>query len=90
MSGHVVALKSYDRKNLQQGTASLALQNEIFNLANLNHPNIIRLHEVIDSQTHVHLVTELCDGKNLYHLIKKNREKNIAGLPEEQARPILK
>ena len=48
----------------------------------------MRLYEVIDNRTHVHLVMELCHGKNLYHLIKK--KKPDQKLPEPDAANIFK
>ena len=68
-----MALKIYEKKNLTQESASLALHREIFVLANMEHENIMRLYEVVDSRTHVHLVMELCHGKNLYHFLKKRK-----------------
>ena len=70
-TGHTIALKSYDKKNLVNEDAELALHREIYTLATLKHTNIMRLYEVIDMRTHVHLVMELCHGKNLFHYIKK-------------------
>jgi len=78
----VIALKIYEKKNLQQESASLALHREIYVLANLRHPNIMRLYEVIDSRTHVHLVMELCLGKNLYHSVKKRKPLQRFSEPE--------
>jgi serine/threonine protein kinase len=49
----------------------MAVQREINTLSDLWHPNIMKLHEVIDQRTHVHLVMELCNGMSIYHLIKK-------------------
>jgi len=31
----------------------------------------MKLHEVIDQRTQVHLVMELCNGMSIYHMIKK-------------------
>ena len=45
------------------------------------------LYEVIDSRTHVHLVMELCNGRNLYHFIKK---KKFMRLDEVEAKKIFK
>ena len=70
-TGHVLALKTYEKKNLQREEASTSLHREIYMLANLRHENIMRLYEVIDTRTQVHLVMELCAGKNLYHHIKR-------------------
>jgi serine/threonine protein kinase len=44
----VVALKTYEKKNLKQEDAQNAVHNEINTLSDLSHPNIMRLHEVID------------------------------------------
>jgi serine/threonine protein kinase len=70
-TGHLVALKTYEKKNLTVQEAAQALHREIYILANLKHSNIMRLHEVIDNRTHVHLVMELCGGTSLFHHIKK-------------------
>ena len=80
-------MKIYDKKNLKKEEASVCLHREIYVLANLRHPNIMRLYEVIDSRSHVHLVMELCEGKNLYHLIKKR--KPYQNLPEKEAAGIF-
>ena len=87
-TGHLTALKIYEKKNLQLESASLALHREIYVLANLRHPNIMRLYEVVDSRTHVHLVMELCFGKNLYHSIKKR--KPLQRLPELEAAGVFR
>jgi MAP/microtubule affinity-regulating kinase len=88
-TGHIVALKTYEKKNIQGDAQAKALHKEIFILAHLDHPNIMSLHEVIDSRTHVHLVMELCHGKSLYHLIKKARDQASPVLPEDQVRLIF-
>lgn len=82
ISGNVVALKIYEKKNLTDENASLALHREIYVLANLDHPNIMRLYEVIDSRTHVHLVMELCEGRNLFHFLKKRKPRMRLTEPE--------
>lgn len=53
----------------------------------MHHDNIMSLYEVIDSRSHVQLVMELCNGKNLYHFIKK---KKFMRLDESEALPIFK
>jgi len=68
ITGHFVAMKIYEKKNLRDEEMSTALRREIYILAALNHPNIVSLYEVINSRTHVHLVMELCDGKSLYRI----------------------
>ena len=48
----------------------------------------MRLYEVIDSRTHVHLVMELCHGKSLYHFVKKRKPDQC--IPEAEAAPIFR
>ena len=48
----------------------------------------MRLYEVIDARTQVHLVMELCHGKHLFHFIKKRKPDQA--IPEAQAAPIFK
>ena len=86
-TGHAIALKTYEKKNLTHESASLALHREIYVLATLKHPNIMRLYEVIDMRTHVHLVMELCHGKNLFHFVKKRKPDQR--LPEPEAAHIF-
>ena len=73
-TGHTCALKIYEKKNIKGAESSQALQHEIQILAMVKHENIVALHEVIDSRTHVHLVMELCEGKSLIHLVKKSQQ----------------
>lgn len=67
----VLALKTYEKKNLKQLEAQQAVQSEIHILADLHHPKIMALYEVIDQRTQVHLVMELCKGMPLFHHVKK-------------------
>jgi calcium-dependent protein kinase len=39
---------------------------EIDILKNLNHPNIVQLYEVFEDSHSLFLVTELCDGRELF------------------------
>ena len=51
----------------------------------IEHANIVSLHEVIDSRTNVHLVMELCEGKSLYHMVKKAQEQKCGAMSERRA-----
>ena len=83
----LIALKTYEKKNLRQEDAQNAVHNEINTLSDLFHPNIMRLHEVIDQRTHVHLVMELCTGMPIFHHIKKLPDQRIN---ESQCRSIFR
>jgi len=61
------------------------LKYEIDILKNLTHPNIVRLYEVYESKSSIYLVTELCDGRELFDEIS-DRDK----LREIEAAHVLK
>ena len=44
---------------------------EVEIMMTLNHPNIISLFHVIETEKRVYLITELCEGKSLYHHIRE-------------------
>lgn len=48
----------------------------------VQHPNVIKLYEVIDTQTKLYLVLELADGGDLYDYIMRHE----TGLSEQTAR----
>jgi len=57
----------------------MGIHREIFILAGLNHPNIMKLFEVIDTRTHVNLVTEFCPGCNLLDYVRTFGRKTKIG-----------
>jgi hypothetical protein len=87
-TGYSVALKTYEKKSLTHRSSLMAIHREIYILAGLEHPNIVRLFEVIDSTAKCHLVMELCLGRNLYQYIKKHKPKPY--LSENEAIPIFR
>ncbi len=42
------------------------LQNEICNINELDHPNILKMYEFFEDEKRYYLVTELCGGGELY------------------------
>lgn len=43
-----------------------ALREEIFAMCKLDHPGILRLEEVYESETHIFLIQQLCCGGDLF------------------------
>lgn len=60
-----VAIKILDKTKLDGKTQRL-LSREISSMENLHHPNVIRLFEVIETLTKLHLVMEFANGGELF------------------------
>ena len=63
---------------------SAALTREIHHHRRLHHPHVCKLYEVIATESHIWLVTELCSGGELFdYLAEKGR------LSEEESKTIF-
>jgi calcium-dependent protein kinase len=52
--------------NKMSATQKVRLEYEIDILKNLNHPNILKLYETFEEKKHIYLVTEYCEGGELF------------------------
>ncbi|XP_048748028.1 SNF-related serine/threonine-protein kinase-like isoform X4 [Ostrea edulis] len=76
-----VAVKVIDKTKLDDISKSHLFQ-EVRCMKLVQHPNVVRLYEVIDTQTKLYLILELGDGGDMYDYIMKHDK----GLPEDVAR----
>uniref|UniRef100_A0A8C5D6W6 SNF-related serine/threonine-protein kinase n=1 Tax=Gouania willdenowi TaxID=441366 RepID=A0A8C5D6W6_GOUWI len=70
-TGQLVAVKIIDKTKLDVMASSHLLQ-EVRCMRRVQHPNVVRLHEVIDTPTTLYLVMELADGGDLYDYILRH------------------
>ncbi|CAG9320531.1 unnamed protein product [Blepharisma stoltei] len=61
------AVKSISKERLQDSLD--LLKNELMILQLVDHPNIIKLYETYEDAKYIHLVTELCEGGDLYEYL---------------------
>ncbi|XP_043937170.1 uncharacterized protein LOC122809609 [Protopterus annectens] len=80
-TGEKVAVKVIDKTKLDK-TAMGHLLQEVRCMKLVQHPNVVRLYEVIDTQTKLYLILELGDGGDMFDYIMKYE----GGLSEEQAK----
>ena len=69
-SGEKVAIKQYDRYKLLDVQRKKQAIREIKILSKLEHSNIIKLHESIDTPKYVYLVMEYARGESLHSHLK--------------------
>jgi calcium-dependent protein kinase len=65
-----VAIKSILKSSIVKDIKHL--EEELFILSKINHPNIIRFHETYIDHRYIHIVMEACTGGELFDRIVKN------------------
>ncbi|CAG9862147.1 unnamed protein product [Phyllotreta striolata] len=80
-TGEKVAVKVIDKSKLDEVSKAHLFQ-EVRCMKLVQHPNVVRLYEVIDTATKLYLVLELGDGGDLYEYIMRHD----TGLPEKAAK----
>lgn len=78
-----VAIKILDKAKLDQKTRRMVTR-EVANMERVHHPNIIRLYEVVETYSKLHLVLEFAAGGELYHKIS-----TLGRMQEPQAKVIF-
>lgn len=84
-TGLRVAIKVIDKNKLDD-VSRTHLYQEVRCMKLVTHPSIIRLYEVIDTQSKLYLIQELGDGGDLYDFIMKHP----SGIVEDKARGIFR
>ena len=67
------------------------IQSEIKTLKQLRHQNIIRLHEVCDTESHLYIVTELMRGGDVFEYFEEKRvltEREVSSIIAQVARAL--
>ncbi len=70
---HVISGQGRVCKSILKGLAAIPmkqLESEIKIIAQLDHPNIVRLHEYFEDDTHIHLIMENCNDGDLMTKIR--------------------
>lgn len=80
-TGQLVAVKVIDKTKLDDLATGHLLQ-EVRCMKLVQHPNVVRLYEVIDTQTKLYLILELGDGGDMYDYILRHE----GGVAEDTAK----
>ncbi|CAM9162342.1 unnamed protein product [Phaeothamnion confervicola] len=69
-----VAIKVLEKAWIHRNRMGAAVTREVGLMAGLRHPNVVKLVEVMNSKTHVYVVLERVEGKELYdEIVSKER-----------------
>jgi MAP/microtubule affinity-regulating kinase len=69
-TGQRIAIKQYDRYKLLDNQRKKSALREIKILSRINHPNVVKLYESIDTPKYVYLVMEYVVGESLHSYLK--------------------
>ncbi|XP_032802047.2 serine/threonine-protein kinase NIM1 [Petromyzon marinus] len=78
-----VAIKLLDKSRMDERTLCL-LSCEILAMELLRHPNVVRLYEVVDTPSRLHLVMEYAPGGELF-----TRVSTVGALPHDEAKLVF-
>lgn len=80
-TGHPVALKIIDRHHVRQNQMVEQIKREISTMKLVNHPNVLKIMEVMASKTKIYIVLEYVAGGELFDKIAK-----LGRFKEDEAR----
>lgn len=75
-----VAIKTYEKFRLLDPTRKKSVHREIKILEKLEHPNVVKLYEIIDAPKQLHLVLEYISGCSLHTYLKKRPNRRLEEL----------
>ena len=84
------AAKRIDKKFLYNHKIGKYIENEIKFLKEIDHPNLIKLFEVIETSHFLHLVTDYCNGGGLDYQLNEYLEKYNHPFTEEIVQNIMR
>jgi len=82
-----VAIKVYEKSKLINAQRKLNVKKEIRILKKVNHPNIVKFHEVVNTTNNLYLIMEFIKGKSLTSYI---RDTPLRRLKESEAIRLFK
>jgi calcium-dependent protein kinase len=84
------AVKVLNLGLLESDAVLECLREEIFTMCQLDHPNILRLEEVYESETQIFLIQELCKGGDLFDRLDEKPEDEPYHYSEVQCAKLVK
>jgi calcium-dependent protein kinase len=86
-TGIKYAVKCLDLTLINTPESLLQLRNEIFIMCQLDHPNVMRIEEVYESNNELYIVQEICTGGDLFDRLDQQPHYHYT---EEQCASLVK
>ena len=80
-------MKIYQKNKLNNAQKKRSVSREITLLKNMNHPNVVRLYDSVETQQTINLFLEHCQGRSLYTFLKLKPYRRVS---ENTAKKIFK
>jgi serine/threonine protein kinase len=77
-NNEIYAAKIYDKISLKDPQRWKSVKSEIKVMEKLSHPNIVKLIECFDTDTHVYLIMEKINGCDLHNYVKYHTERKLS------------
>ena len=74
LTGKFVALKSISKQMMSDESSLKKVRQEYKILKKARHPNIVRLYESFDTESHIVYVMEVCGGGDLLTYVRRRRK----------------
>ncbi|KAI3659895.1 hypothetical protein MP638_003395 [Amoeboaphelidium occidentale] len=91
-TGKQVAVKMINKRKIKEAGMLQRVRKEIEIQQQLQHPSILELHGFFEDDNYVYLVTELCEGGELYRFLQQKRrrpDEKLGCLSEPEARGLM-
>lgn len=72
-----IAIKIYEKNKIKEVNRKKSIRREIMILQMLNHPNIVKIMDVVETNNHLNIIMEYLNGISLGSYMKSNSGNRI-------------
>lgn len=73
-----VAIKIYEKRKIKEAPRKKSVRREVKILQRLDHPNVVRIMDVVETNNHVNIVMEYISGVSLASFLKGQPNGRVA------------
>lgn len=82
-----IAIKIYEKNKIKENQRKKSIRREITILQMLNHPNIVKIYDVVETNNHLNIIMEYLEGISLGSYLKEQPGRRIS---EKTCKKIFK